>query len=156
MNHAMAHTTCTSHRHSPVTKFCPTVFFLLSMYYPLKNGYILILPRKFLVRDRLFLLLAFYRIKQGQILDLGSKQRFSSFLAHLAFRPCELLSSLVVRPSTFHILIFPFRNHWANCNQTLVEWSLDGPLPKLCPVILTSNQDGRQAKNRKKGDEIFK
>jgi hypothetical protein len=36
-------------------------------------------------------------------------------------------------------------------NQTLVEWSLDGPLPKLCPVILTSNQDGRQAKNRKKG-----
>jgi hypothetical protein len=31
------------------------------------------------------------------------------------------------------------------------EWSLDGPLPKLCPVIPTSNQDGRQAKNRKKG-----
>jgi hypothetical protein len=28
---------------------------------------------------------------------------------------------------------------------------LDGPLPKLCPVIPTSNQDGRQAKNRKKG-----
>jgi hypothetical protein len=37
-----------------------------------------------------------------------------------------------------------------------VEWSLDGPLPKLCPVILTSNQDGRQAKNRKRGDEIKK
>jgi hypothetical protein len=32
----------------------------------------------------------------------------------------------------------------------LVEWSLDGPLPKMCPVIPTSNQDGRQAKNRKK------
>jgi hypothetical protein len=29
-------------------------------------------------------------------------------------------------------------------------------LPKLCPVIPTSNQDGRQAKNRKKGDEIKK
>jgi hypothetical protein len=26
---------------------------------------------------------------------------------------------------------------------------------KLCPVIPTSNQDGRQAKNRKRGDEIF-
>ena len=39
---------------------------------------------------------------------------------------------------------------------TFVEWSLDGPLPKLCPVIPTSNQDGRQAKNRKKGDEIKK
>jgi hypothetical protein len=48
------------------------------------------------------------------------------------------------------------RNHWANCNQTLVEWSLDGILPKLCPMIPTSNQDGYQAKNRKKGDEIFK
>jgi hypothetical protein len=47
------------------------------------------------------------------------------------------------------------RNHWANCNQTLVEWSLDGPLPQLCPMIPTSNPDGRQAKNRKKGDENF-
>ena len=43
------------------------------------------------------------------------------------------------------------RNHWANCNQTFLEWSLDGPLPNVCPVIPTSNQDGRQAKNRKKG-----
>jgi hypothetical protein len=32
-----------------------------------------------------------------------------------------------------------------------VEWSLDGALPKLCPVVPTSNQDGRQAQNRKKG-----
>jgi phage FluMu protein Com len=47
-----------------------------------------------------------------------------------------------------------FRNHCANCNQTLVEWSLHGPLPKLCPVIPTFNQDGRQAKNKKKGDKI--
>ena len=47
------------------------------------------------------------------------------------------------------------RNHWANCNQTLVEWSLDGPLPNLCPVITISNQAGRQAKNRKKGGWNF-
>jgi hypothetical protein len=45
-----------------------------------------------------------------------------------------------------------FRNHWANCNQTLVEWSST----KICPVIPTSNQDVRQAKNRKRGDEIKK
>jgi hypothetical protein len=32
---------------------------------------------------------------------------------------------------------------------------VDGPLPKLCPVILTSNHDGRQAKNRKRRDEIL-
>jgi hypothetical protein len=31
------------------------------------------------------------------------------------------------------------------------KWKLKGPLPKLCPVIPTSNQDGHQAKNRKKG-----
>jgi hypothetical protein len=28
---------------------------------------------------------------------------------------------------------------------------LGWPLPKVCPVIPTSNQDDRQAKNRKKG-----
>jgi hypothetical protein len=58
----------------------------------------------------------------------------------------------VVRPSVnfshFNQLLW---SRWANLNQTLVEWSLDGPLPKLCPVIPTSNQDGRHAKNRKKG-----
>jgi hypothetical protein len=45
-----------------------------------------------------------------------------------------------VNISHFNLLL---RNHWANCNQTLVEWSLGGPLPKLCPVIPTSNQDGK-------------
>jgi hypothetical protein len=67
------------------------------------------------------------------------------------FRPCELLSSLFVRRPSVNISHFNLllRNHWANCNQTLVEWSLDGPL------LPTSNQDGRQAKNRKKGDEIL-
>ena len=69
----------------------------------------------------------------------------------------ELLSSLFVRCPSVNISHFNLllRNHWANCNQTLVEWSLDGPLPKLCPVIPTSNQDGRQAKNRKKGGWNF-
>ena len=41
------------------------------------------------------------------------------------------------------------RNHWPIAIKLL--WND----PKLCPVILTSNQDGRQAKNRKKGDEII-
>jgi hypothetical protein len=69
------------------------------------------------------------------------------------FWPFEEISILSnggpsVNISHFNLLL---RNHWANCNQTLVEWSLDGPLPKLCLVIPISNQDGRQAKNRKKG-----
>ena len=91
---------------------------------------------------------------------LSISNELKTFLAHLTFRPCELLSSLFVRrlssvvhrPSVnishFNLL---HRNHWTNCNQTLVEWSLDGPLSKMCPVIPTSNQDGRQAINRKKG-----
>jgi hypothetical protein len=75
-------------------------------------------------------------------------------LGHVSY--CHHFSSVVHRPSVnishFNLLL---RNHWANCNQTLVEWSLDGPLPKLCPVIPTSNQDGHQAKNRKKGGWNF-
>jgi hypothetical protein len=45
--------------------------------------------------------------------------------------------------------------YWANLNQTLLKWFLDGPLPNLCPVIPNSNQDGRQARNRKKGGWNF-
>ena len=46
--------------------------------------------------------------------------------------------------------------YWANLHQTWLEWSLDGPLSKLCPTIPTSEQNGRQAKNRKKGGWNFK
>ena len=48
-----------------------------------------------------------------------------------------------------------FWNYWANLNQTLLKWFLDGTLLNLCPLIPTSNQDGRQAKNRKKGGWNF-
>ena len=92
-------------------------------------------------------------------LDVKSHVSFCNhlFLARLAFRPCELLSSLFVRRPSVNISHFNLllRNHRTNCNQTLVEWSLDGPLPKLCQVIPTSNQDGRQAQNRKKGGWNF-
>ena len=79
------------------------------------------------------------------------------FLIHLVFRPCELLPSLFVRRPSVNISHFNLvlGNHWANFNQTLVEWSLDGPFPNLCPVIPISNQDGHQAKNRKKGGRNF-
>ena len=78
----------------------------------------------------------------------------TGFLARVSY--CHHWASVVCRPSFnfshFNQLLW---SHWANLNQTLVEWSLDGPLPNLCPVIPTSNQDGHQAKNRKRGDEIF-
>ena len=92
----------------------------------------------------------------GKLYHLWLRVECTFFFTHLAFRPCELLPSLFVcRPfvniSHFNLLL---RNHWANCNQTLMEWSLGGSLPNLCPVIQTSNQDDHQVKNRKRGDEI--
>ena len=74
------------------------------------------------------------------------------FLAHLAFRPSELLPSLFVRRQSVNISHF----NLLLSNQTLVEWSLVGLLPILCSVIPTSNQDGHQAKIKKTGDVIFK
>ena len=72
------------------------------------------------------------------------------FLAHLAFRPCELLPSLFVCHSPVNISHFNLlRNHWANCNQTLVEWSLGGPLPNLCPVIPTPTKKSVKLKIEK-------
>jgi hypothetical protein len=33
-------------------------------------------------------------------------------------------------------------NYWANLNQTLLKWSLGGPLSKLCPLAPSFIQDG--------------
>ena len=72
-----------------------------------------------------------------------------SFMLHFIFSSPDPLS--VRRPSVnfshFNQLLW---SHWANLNQNLVEWSLDGPLPKLCLVIPTSNQDGRISQNELK------
>ena len=35
------------------------------------------------------------------------------------------------------------RNYWANLNQTLLKWSLGGPLSNLCPSAPSCIQDGR-------------
>jgi hypothetical protein len=37
-------------------------------------------------------------------------------------------------------------NYWANLNQTLLKWSLGGPLPKLCPACETYDQDCRHSR----------
>ena len=57
-----------------------------------------------------------------------SPHHFSSVVCRPSFVGC----CPFVKISHFNLLL---RNHCANCNQTLVEWSLDGPLPKLCLVI---------------------
>jgi hypothetical protein len=77
--------------------------------------------------------------------DLPTLQCWSK--SHYPFRPIMQIRKKGGWNFKKNLLL---RNHWANCNLTFVEWSFDGPLPKLCPVIVTSNQEGRQAKNRKK------
>ena len=78
------------------------------------------------------------------------------FLAHLAKGHVSFCHhfATVVRRKLSHLNLL-LRNHWAYCNQTLVEWSLGGSLTKVCSVIPTSNQYGRQAKNRKRGGMKF-
>ena len=41
-----------------------------------------------------------------------------------------------------HLLVW---NQLLNWNQTLIRYSLDGPLPKLCLVVLPSDQDGHHS-----------
>jgi hypothetical protein len=50
------------------------------------------------------------------------------------------------------------RNHWANCNQTLVEWSLDAPPPLQNCVRWTwlPSKMATKLKIEKRGDEIKK
>ena len=52
-----------------------------------------------------------------------SSLAYIPFLAHLAFRPCELLPSLFVHLPSVNIshCNLLLRNHCANCNQTMVE-----------------------------------
>jgi hypothetical protein len=92
-----------------------------------------------------------------EISSNGQNLKFGYFLAKIEqFWPFEEIS------------IFSNGGHlgWrAGLSDTILKGTHPGtiparfglicPLPKLCPVIPTSNQDGRQAKNRKKGDEIF-
>jgi hypothetical protein len=55
------------------------------------------------------------------------------------------------------ISIFSNSGHleWrAGLSDTVLKGTHAG-LPKLCPLIPTSNQDGHQAINRKKGDDIL-
>jgi hypothetical protein len=48
------------------------------------------------------------------------------------------------------------RNHWANCNQTLVEWSLDGPFQNCVRWSRLSTKMAAKLKIEKRGDEIKK
>ena len=70
-----------------------------------------------------------------------------TFLAHLAFRPCELLSSLFVRrpSSTFHILIFSSETTGPIATKLWWNDSWMAPFQKMAAKL----------KIEKQGDEIL-
>ena len=72
------------------------------------------------------------------------------FLAHLAFRPCEH-HFLSVNISHFNLL----RKHWANCNQTLMEWSLDGPFQNCVRWSRLPTKMATKLKIEKKRNQIL-
>ena len=87
----------------------------------------------------------------------GLSSFFINFLAHLALRTCEILPSLFVcRPSInishFNLLL---RNHRAKCSKTLVEWSLDGPLPNCVRWSRLPTKMATKLKIEKRGDAIL-
>jgi hypothetical protein len=116
---------------------------------------------QFLISSWILIYLLFLYIQYVLHLSMTC-DRSVVFLAHLAFRPCELLSSLfvrrlssVVRPSTFHILIFSsettgpiatklwWNGPWMAPFQNCVRWSR---LPTKMAAKL---------KIEKRGDEIL-
>ena len=74
-------------------------------------------------------------------------------LGHVSY--CHHFSSAVC-PSIFHILILSSETIGPIATKLWWNGPWMAPLPKLCSVIPTSNQDGRQAKNRKKGMKFKK
>jgi hypothetical protein len=55
------------------------------------------------------------------------------------------------RGEDLNVIFYQNMSNLHNRYISAAEMILGWPLPKLCPLIPTSNQDGRQAKNRKKG-----
>ena len=58
------------------------------------------------------------------------------------FADFDRLCKLEKRGDEIRIFFLLLWNYWANLNQTLLKWSLGGPLSKLCPSAPSCIQDG--------------
>jgi hypothetical protein len=86
----------------------------------------------------------------------------TSFLAHLAFRPGELLSSLfvrrlssVVRPSTFHILIFSSETTGPIATKLWWNGPWMAPFQNCVRCSRLPTKMDAKLKIEKRGDEIL-
>ena len=98
-----------------------------------------------------------YSIQYNVIKFVSDFRQVAGFLAHLAFRPRELLSSLFVcRPSAnishFNLLL---RNHWANCNQTWWNGPWMAPFQNCVRWSRLPTKKAAKLKIKKRGDEIL-
>jgi hypothetical protein len=59
---------------------------------------------------------------------------------HLGYRTA--LTDTILKGDHLRIISAKFGWDWANLNQTLLKWSLGGPLSKLCPSAPSCIQDG--------------
>ena len=75
-------------------------------------------------------------------MSLHFHKRFSNFKLTGAKDWIELFPSFDVCSLTLHILIFFPITTWLKLDHIWVWYSLDGPLPKLCPMTLPYIQDG--------------
>ena len=77
------------------------------------------------------------------------------FLAHLAFRPCELLPSLLVCPSTFHILIFTSETTGPIATKLWWNGPWMVPFPNCVRWSRFPTNMAAKQKIEKRGDEIL-
>ena len=80
----------------------------------------------------------------------SSEKPFLSFCHLLGVHRPSVVSPLSVNISYFNFLLW---NDWVKFEQTLVEWFLGSPLPKLC--LMTQKMASR-LRLEKRGDKIFK
>ena len=87
-----------------------------------------------------------------------SSLTYIPYIGHLTFRLCELLPSLFVRRPSVNISHFNLlpRNHWTNCNLTLVKCSFGSPLQSCVRWSRLSAKMAAKLKIEKRADEIWK
>ena len=93
---------------------------------------------------------------------LSISNELKTFLAHLTFRPCELLSSLfvrrlssVVRSSTFHILIFSSETTGPIATKLWWNGPWMAPFQNCVRLSRLPTKMATKLKIEKRGDEIL-
>ena len=136
--------------HQSLPNFCSIFCIIEKLYYiqfHKKVAKLLPWQQFFFLMFNTFLLMFFSLDESKKVTSCHSFFSSPGLKGHVSF---SHHFASVVRPSTItkkSSPLKPLSQFWRN---------LGGPLPKLCPMTPPLNQDGGQAKNRKKGGWNFK